>query len=196
MLTPERVVAAETRRTLTALALHGLRVDGLVANRLVPAPPADAVGAAADWMRERATEQAAVLAELDGLGVPLRTVAHRAAEPTGVRALRELGDVMWGDDDPAADAGPPAPLLTVQLTAGDGRSVASEFALVLRLPGAGAGALDLARIGDDELAVTAAGVRRLVALPAALRRCTLTGARLDGDDLRVAFRPDPALWMR
>ena len=30
VLTPERVVAAETRRTLTALALHGLRVDGLV----------------------------------------------------------------------------------------------------------------------------------------------------------------------
>ena len=28
VLTPERVVAAETRRTLTALALHGLRVDG------------------------------------------------------------------------------------------------------------------------------------------------------------------------
>lgn len=28
VLTPERVVAAETRRTMTALALHGLRVDG------------------------------------------------------------------------------------------------------------------------------------------------------------------------
>jgi arsenite-transporting ATPase len=36
----------------------------------------------------------------------------------------------------------------------------------------------------------------VVALPAALRRCTVTGARLEGDDLRVAFRPDPARWMR
>jgi hypothetical protein len=36
----------------------------------------------------------------------------------------------------------------------------------------------------------------LVALPAALRRCAVTGARLDGDDLRVAFRPDPTRWMR
>ena len=44
--------------------------------------------------------------------------------------------------------------------------------------------------------MTAAGVRRLVALPAVLRRCTVTRARLDGDDLRVAFRPDPALWLR
>jgi arsenite-transporting ATPase len=44
VLTPERVVAAETRRTLTALALLGLRVDGLVVNRMVPGPPADAGG--------------------------------------------------------------------------------------------------------------------------------------------------------
>ena len=36
----------------------------------------------------------------------------------------------------------------------------------------------------------------MIALPAALRRCTVTGARLDGDDLCVGFRPDPARWMR
>jgi len=198
VLTPERMVAAETRRTLTALALHGLRVDGLVANRLVSAPAPAATGPAADWLRERAGEQAAVLAELGGAGPPLRTVGYRAAEPTGVAALLELAGALWGGDDPAADpAGAPAePLLRVRRTAGDGRSPDSAFELELHLPGAGAGALDLARIGDDELAVTAAGVRRLVALPAALRRCAVTGARLEGDDLRVAFRPDPTRWMR
>jgi len=46
VLTPERVVAAETRRTLTALALHGLRVDTLVANRVQPRPPASLRGPA------------------------------------------------------------------------------------------------------------------------------------------------------
>jgi arsenite-transporting ATPase len=198
VLTPERVVAAETRRTLTALALHGLRVDGLVANRLVPPPPPAAGGVAADWLRERAAEQAAVLSELDGVGTPLRTVGYRAAEPTGVAALLELAGDLWGDDDPGAAPGddPAGPLLRVRRTAGDGRSADSAFELALHLPGAGAGSLDLARIGDDELAVTASGVRRLVALPAALRRCTVTGARLEGDDLHVAFRPDPARWMR
>jgi arsenite-transporting ATPase len=191
VLTPERVVAAETRRTLTALALHGLRVDGLVANRLVPAPPG-----ATGWLGQRAAEQAAVLAGLDALGVPVRSVEYRAAEPTGVAALRELGTALWGGDDPAADPGPTAPLVSVRRTAGDGRSADSEFELALHLPGAGTDALDLARIGADELAVTTSGARRLVALPAALRRCTVARARLDGDDLRVTFRPDPALWMR
>jgi arsenite-transporting ATPase len=195
VLTPERVVAAETRRTLTALALLGLRVDGLVANRTVPVPPADASGEAARWLRERATEQAAVLADVGALGLPVRTVEYAAAEPTGVGALLRLAAHLWGDDDPAAESAPAAPLLAVRRTAGTGRSADAEFELALHLPGAASGPLELARVGD-ELAVTAAGVRRLVALPAVLRRCTVTRARLEGDDLRVAFRPDPALWLR
>jgi arsenite/tail-anchored protein-transporting ATPase len=195
VLTPERVVAAETRRTLTALALLGLHVDGLVANRMVPVPPPDAPGEAARWLRERGGEQAAVLADLERLGTPLRTVEHAAAEPTGVEALLVLAARLWADDDPAAEQPPATPLLAVRRTSGSGRSLDSEFELALHLPGAGSAPLDLTRIGD-ELAVTVAGLRRMVALPAVLRRCTVIRARLDGDDLRVAFRPDPALWLR
>jgi arsenite/tail-anchored protein-transporting ATPase len=195
VLTPERVVAAETRRTLTALALLGLHVDGLVANRMVPVPPPDAPGEAARWLRERGGEQAAVLADLERLGTPLRTVEHTAAEPTGVEALIVLAAQLWGDDDPAAEQPPATPLLAVRRTSGSGRSLDSEFELALHLPGAASAPLDLTRIGD-ELAVTVAGLRRMVALPAVLRRCTVIRARLDGDDLRVAFRPDPALWLR
>jgi arsenite-transporting ATPase len=193
VLTPERVVAAETRRTLTALALLGLHVDGLVVNRMVP--PADGTGPAARWLLARGAEQAAVLADVARLGLPLRTVEHAAAEPTGVDALLALGAQLWDDADPAADGPPATPLLALRRTAGSGRSADSEFELAVHLPGAATAPLDLARIGD-ELAVTAAGVRRLVALPAVLRRCTVTRARLDGDDLQVTFRPDPALWLR
>ena len=45
VLTPERVVAAETRRTLTALALHELRVDALVGEPGDAGPAAVAAGA-------------------------------------------------------------------------------------------------------------------------------------------------------
>jgi arsenite/tail-anchored protein-transporting ATPase len=195
VLTPERVVAAETRRTVTALALHGLAVDGLIANRLVPEPERDEPGPAAAWVRRRADEQAAVLAELAGLGLPLRTVGHTAEEPAGVAPLLALAADLWGHDDPAADPGARAPLLRVRRTAGAGTSADSTFTLTLHLPGVATEALDLARVGE-QLAITVAGVRRLVALPAGLRRCTVTGARLDGDDLHVVFRPDPAQWMR
>jgi arsenite-transporting ATPase len=196
VLTPERVVAAETRRTLTALALHGLRVDGLVANRLVPEAPSSLRGPAGRWLRERYAEQNAVLAELAALPVPLRVAEHTAAEPTGLPALRELAGALYGSDDPAAPPGAPAtPLLQVDRTAGSGTSLDSAFELVLRLPGIAAGPVDLVRL-DDDLAVTTGSTRRMIALPSVLRRCAVTGAHVAGDDLRVAFVPDPAVWLR
>ena len=170
VLTPERVVAAETRRTVTALALHGLSVDGIVVNRVVPGPPPSLRGPAARGLRERHTEQQAVLADLSGLGdAPVHTARHTAAEPTGVPALLEIAENLYGDTDPAAPGTPGPSLLTVRRTAGSGTSRDSEFELVLRLPGAADGPLDLARVGD-ELAVAVGGVRRMVALPSVLQR--------------------------
>ena len=55
--------------------------------------------------------------------------------------------------------------------------------------------LQLARTGD-ELVLTLAGHRRVVALPSALRRCVVAGAVLTDGRLTVRFEPDPALWPR
>jgi arsenite-transporting ATPase len=195
VLTPERVVAAETRRTLTALALHDLRVDGLIVNRVLPGAPPSLRGPAARWLRQRHTEQHAVIGELSGLAVPLRTADYTAAEPIGIPALLGVADSLYGDSDPAAPGASGPPLLKVRRTAGRGGSPDSEFELVLRLPGAESGPLELSRVGD-ELAVTAGATRRMVALPAVLRRCAVTSARLEGDDLCVVFAPDLAVWPR
>lgn len=194
VLTPERVVAAETRRTTTALALHGLHVDGTVVNRLVP-DPGRGGGPAAGWLRARRAEQDTVLADLAAAGdAPVRTVGHRAAEPVGPDALAELADEMYGDDDPLD--GPEArSRLAVRRTAGEGTARDSEFVLDLWVPGIGAADVELARVEDD-LAVTVDGRRRAVALPPVLRRCEVTGADLEPDRLAVVFRPDPSVWMR
>lgn len=200
VLTPERMVAAETRRTMTALSLHGLRVDGVVANRAAPPIAPSYRGPAARWLRERHAEQREVLAELTatyGAGpdrAGLRIVPYTAAEPIGVPALVALADQLYGEDEPLAGADG-VPLLSVRRTGGDGTSLESEFELVLRLPGLASDTpLDLSRV-DDELAVTVSGVRRLVALPSMLGRCTVHGARIGADELVVVFRPDPSVWM-
>ncbi|GAA2799721.1 ArsA family ATPase [Saccharopolyspora taberi] len=191
VLTPEAVVAAETRRTLTALALQRIRVDGLVANRLVPNPGA-ARGAAAAWMRTRRKEQEAVLDEVrSATELPVRTVEHRACEPVGADALLELGDELYGDTDPLA---PGRDLPDMEVTGG-GRALDSEYTLRIALPLHDDAELDLARIADD-LAVTVDGRRRLIALPAVLQRCVVTSAVAGADGLTVAFRPDPDQWMR
>ncbi|SDP98740.1 ArsA family ATPase [Lentzea jiangxiensis] len=188
VLTPERVVAAETRRTLTALALQGIRVDSVIANRLVPSPGA-ARGAAATWLRTRRQEQDAVLAELTGIG-EIRTVDHRAAEPVGVPALLEVAAQLYGDEDPLPGAAVPESLLEVS---GSGRGLDARYSLRIALPLSDDTDLDLARV-DDDLALTVDGRRRLVALPSLLRRCIVIGAEMDSGGVMVEFRPDPSLW--
>ncbi|MGH3796359.1 MAG: ArsA family ATPase [Pseudonocardiaceae bacterium] len=198
VLTPERVVAAETRRSVTVLALQGIRVDGLLANRLVPEVAGTASGAAADWLRSRRREQDGVLAALraDLPDLPVRTVEHRAAEPVGLAALREVAADLGGPDDPLLDLTPGQPATpTLAVTHVGGSGLDTEYQLRLSLPLLDADGIQLSRV-DDDLAVTAAGHRRLLALPSVLRRCTVTGAEVDSAGLVVRFRPDPAVWMR
>ena len=182
VLTPERMVVAETRRTLTALALRGIHVDRIVANRLVPRGNLWG-GPAARWLRTRRAEQDAVLAELSA-STPLvvQLVEHRAAEPVGTAALLELAAELYADSDPLERAGHPAPLLQV-------RAVGAGYQLLIALPLTDAADLDLARVGDD-LAVTVDGVRRLIALPVMLRRYTVVDAEAGADGLVLRFEPE------
>lgn len=198
VLTPQRVVLAETRRTLTALALLGIRVDGLLVNRLVPAPPAAGTGPALRWLRARRAEQDAVLAELSDCGLPVHPVGYREAEPVGLAALAELGSELGSEVGSGLfedGSGRTTPLGTVRRLRGSGRDPDGEFELTIALPLASATTVDLARVGD-ELAVTVDGRRRLLELPSVLRRCEVVGARRGQDGLRVTFRPDPQAWLQ
>ena len=182
VLTPERVVVAETRRTLTALALRGIHIDGLVANRLVPRARLWR-GPAASWLRTRRAEQDAVLAEL-AASTPLRVrvVEHRAAEPVGTAALLDVAAELYAGADPLERSAPVTPLLAV-------RPAGVGYRLMIALPLTDSAELDLARVADD-LAVTVDGVRRLIALPVLLRRYTVTDAEAGPDGLELRFEPD------
>lgn len=186
VLTPERVVVAETRRTLSSLALRGIRVDGLLANRLMPAQRPRRLfslpgGSSASWMRAQRSRQDAVLAELarSGMGGQwLRTVEYRTSEPVGLAALSEIADELYADNDPLAGAGGgPTPLLDVA-------EVDDGYQLTIAVPLAATSTIDLARV-DDDLAITVDGYRRLIGLPELLRPCRITGAESDSDGLTV-----------
>jgi arsenite-transporting ATPase len=181
VLTPEAVVVAEARRTLTSLALYGYRVDALIANRVFPSSSSEPF--LAGWAASQAVQLAAVRA--DATGLPVLEQPYRPVEPVGLDALTDLGTQLYGGSDPAAAAGG-EDLVTVSRTA-DG------FSLSLALPLARRSDLQLGRSGD-ELIVTVAGHRRVLALPSALRRCVVAGALLTEGRLVVRFEPDPALW--
>ena len=186
VLTPEEVVIAEARRTFTALALYGYQVDGVVVNRVFPAHD-DGSAWQRSWVGAQQRQLSGIAESFAGL--PVRTVEYRPNEPVGAEQLRAVAEQLYGSlpgEDPAASAGAEQ-LLQVRALAGP------EFELLLRLPLAEPGEVSAGRSGD-ELIVTVAGHRRILALPSVLRRCrVLDGSVADGL-LKLRFEPDPTRW--
>ncbi|GGT64254.1 ArsA family ATPase [Streptomyces lateritius] len=169
--------AVDTLRTVRlGLALQGLALDLVVANRVLPAGSPD------PWFAALTAEQHTYLEQL------------RTEHAGTVHALPHLGRAPRGVDDLdllAVEVGPPAaaPDRTVE----DRRAEDGILVWHLPLPGAVKEELSLVRRGE-ELLLEVGPFRRAVALPPALRRCTVSGAGLVDGDLRVRFTPDPGLW--
>jgi arsenite-transporting ATPase len=182
VLTPEAVVLAEARRTMTSLSLYGYRVDAVIANRVFPAADGDA------WREGWVAAQREVLAEVDASFAPLPVYRspYRAGEPVGLEELAAFAAEAYGDADPFALTDVPDPMQVVRSDSG--------YHLRLALPHADRGEVDLVRKGD-ELVVTVASHRRVLALPSALRRCNVESAAFDAGQLEVRFVPDPDQWM-
>ena len=174
--TPEAVVFAEARRTLTSLSLYGYRVDGVLVNRIFPVTGAD------DWRAKWIASQAVQLARIESDCDPccVWRAGYQAAEPVGPEALAQLAADVYGQDDPIAVVETPEPLTV--------RRVGEDFELSIALPLVAKGDVDLGR-RLDELVVTVGPHRRVLSLPSALRRCTVSGAHFEPGRLLVMFTP-------
>jgi len=195
VLTPERVVAVEAVRTLGALALMGVTVEELIVNQVLhedesyeyrnlPEHPAFF------WYAERISGQRAVLDELDAAigDVALVLTPHLSGEPIGPKALAGLLDsarLRLGTAPP----GPLRPIVDLE----SGSGLESVYRLRLPLPQLDPAALTLGRV-DDDLIISAGGLRRRVRLASVLRRCIVLDAHLRGGELTIRFRPDPEVW--
>ncbi|MEY9489142.1 arsenite-transporting ATPase [Streptomyces calvus] len=169
---------ADAVRTATlGVALRGLRTDALIATRVLPESDGDS------WLAGPVAQQRKTLDEW--------------RQSHDVHPAAHLGRDPRGTDDLAALALPGAPTGggAVDWPVTDRRADDGVLVWHLPLPGARREELDLIRRGD-ELVVTAGPFRRIVPLPSALRRCTVDGAALREDELRIRFRPDPRLWPR
>ncbi|MFE1962680.1 ArsA family ATPase [Streptomyces sp. NPDC059479] len=204
---PGPAAAEALRAARTGLALYGLRVDTLVPNRILPG---DAAG---PWLATLVAQQRKCLDEWYeewAPEAPLYPVGHLGRDPQGPDDLAFLGAGSGSGprsgEGEAGGAGlatgladgldEPGPAAVAERWPVEDR-LAEDNLLVwcVPLPGAVKSELSLVR-RDDELLLTVGPFRRIVPLPSALRRCTVTGAALTGGVLRVRFTPDPALWPR
>lgn len=176
VLTPETVVVAEARRSLTTLSLYGYRVDGVIANRVFPEGDGDA------WRERWVEAQHSVLAEVrqSFADLPIWLSGYRADEPMGIGPLASFAEAAYDGHDPlAVPEGGDGPLTITRTSTG--------AVLKIALPFAQKQDVDLARHGD-ELVVTVGSYRRLLSLPAALSRHTVSAARVEDGSLQVRFR--------
>jgi arsenite-transporting ATPase len=175
VLTPETVVVAEARRSLTTLSLFGYRVDGVVANRVFPEAGADA------WRGRWVAAQAQALGEVahSFAELPIWRSAYQGSEPVGIEQLASFASEAYGEDDPLAIPSGEAPMSV--------RRTANGTTLSIVLPFVGKTDVDLARHGD-ELVVTVGSYRRLLALPTSLRKQAVAGAGMESGALQIRFR--------
>ncbi|MCX4525480.1 ArsA family ATPase [Streptomyces sp. NBC_01551] len=181
---PGPAADAALRTGRLGLALQRLRVADVVANRILPRGSAD------PWLAGLAAQQEKHTAQW-AADLPVLPLAHLGRDPQGPDDLAALAALP--DTAPPAPAAAPGP--RPEWPVEDRLAEDGVLVWVVPLPRAEKRDLDLIRRGD-ELLLTVGPYRRIVPLPAALRRCTVSGAALADGALRIRFTPDPGLWPR
>jgi arsenite-transporting ATPase len=175
---PGADAADQVEETATALGVLGQRIASVTVSRVLPT-------GTGEWWAQRAAVQADALRRVRDLVGPVREVAESALAPSSVADLQAL--------DAAVPEVVAQPTPAVAPRRADG-----GWVLDVPLPFVQRGQVELTR-WDDDLVVTAAGVRRSLPLDALLRRCTVAGGSLTAPGtasatLEVRFTPDPEQW--
>jgi arsenite-transporting ATPase len=173
VMTPDRMVVDEARRTFTYLNLYGYLTDAVVVNRVFPEEVGDYFGG---W-RERQEELLARVRE--GFApVPVLRAPFFGDEVVGPAMLDRLGAALF-EESAAHDVLHGAVSERLEL-ARDGAT------LRLELPFADKGQISLKRLGS-ELIVRVDGHKRTLMLPPALDDYRPTGAAYEDGALTVTF---------
>jgi arsenite-transporting ATPase len=173
---PEQMVLRETQRAFVYFSLHGLTVDCIVANRVLPDSVSDS------FFSEWHTSQQRTLHEMAEYfaPVPIKQVPLLSREVLNVNRLREVAGLLYpGQDDPSQ------PLLSTRpytFTQTDGR-----YDVRLHVPFATKGEISVFKRGD-ELVVEVGTLRRHIGLPTTMASLAPTRAHLDSGILTVEMQ--------
>jgi len=173
---PEKMVLRETERAFVYFSLHGLTVDAVIVNRLLPAEVND------PWFNEWHTSQDKTLRDIEEYFAPVRVrrVPLFAREVLGRERLEQLAAVLYPQgEDPAAVTRTERPFSFAKL---DG-----AYEVRVTLPFATKGEVGLFKKGD-ELVVEVGTLRRHIGLPRSMAGLQPARARLENRMLRVEMK--------
>jgi len=173
---PERMVLRETQRAFVYFSLHGLAVDGVIVNRVLPQEVTDA------WFQEWRSSQAQIMEEIEAYfaPVPVKRVPLFTHEVLGRERLEELARTLYSEtEDPAAVTRTEAPYSFAKNN--------GNYEVKLTLPFAAKGEVGLFKKGD-ELVVEIGTLRRHIGLPTSMAGLSPSRAKLENRILIVEMK--------
>ena len=173
---PERMVLRETQRAFVYFSLHGLAVDGVIVNRVLPERVTD------EYFAEWRASQVKILDEIENYfaPVPVKRVPLFTHEVLGRERLEDLARALYREgEDPAALVRTEAPYTF--------HKVEGHYEIRLQLPFAGKGEVGLFKKGD-ELVVEIGTLRRHIGLPTSMAALSPGRAKLENKVLTVEMK--------
>jgi len=173
---PEKMVLRETQRAFVYFSLHGLTVDTVIVNRVLPNEVKDT------WFNEWHSSQDSVLRELEEYfaPVPVRRVPLFSHEVLGRQRLQDVAKVLYAEDeDPSAVTRTDRPYAFGKRN--------GTYEVRLMLPFATKGEVGLFKKGD-ELVVEIGTLRRHIGLPRSMATMMPGKARLENRILTVEMK--------
>ena len=173
---PERMVLRETQRAFVYFSLHGLTVDGVIVNRVLPEGVTDA------YFTEWRASQRQILGEIEAYFAPVQVkrVPLFTHEVLGRERLEELARALYADaEDPATVSRTEAPYTFAKRN--------GHYEIRVNLPFAAKGEVGLFKKGD-ELVVEVGTVRRHIGLPTSMAALSPGRAKLENRVLTVEMR--------
>ncbi|HKV48359.1 MAG TPA: TRC40/GET3/ArsA family transport-energizing ATPase [Candidatus Acidoferrales bacterium] len=173
---PEKMVLRETERAFVYFSLHGLTVDTVVVNRLLPSDVTDA------WFTAWHKSQEGILHEIEEYfaPVPVKRVPLFEQEVLGKERLERLASLLYpAGEDPAAVTRTEKPY-TFEKSDG-------HYQVRILLPFAAKGDVGLFKKGD-ELVIEIGTLRRHIGLPRSMAMLNPGRARLEHRVLTVEMK--------
>jgi len=177
VLNPEKMVIKEAQRSFTYLNMYDFNVDAVMVNKVMPDSVADDYFAA--W-KDNQRKYIEMISESFN-PIPIYYAPWFEKEAVGIEMLRRLADALFKEENPADIKYKNRIYEVVNTETGNYLSVFLPFSDQNDL------SLDLK---GNELTIRTAKIKRSVTLPNTLLGREISGAKFDGDRLKIRFSGD------
>lgn len=171
---PEKMVIKESSRAHAYLSLYNVATDLVVANRIIPEEVSDPFFQR--WKENQRVYRQEIQENFHPL--PIKEVPLYSEEMCGLEALERLKETLYAEEDPTWVYYNEETIKVIQNN--------DEYSLELYLPGIEKDKIQLNQTGD-ELNIRIGNHRRNLVLPQALAALQSSGAKMEGDYLKIRF---------